>query len=95
MEWYRVTKTIKGRKYDYWQKTYRVGDSVKTLNQYIGPNANPPRRPSMKSVMANKTVEYSPLKARIKKHAAMHQAARRKTRGLKAVNPYIAILLKK
>jgi polyhydroxyalkanoate synthesis regulator phasin len=37
MNWYRVTKTIRGRKYDYWQKTYRVGRSVKTLNKYIGP----------------------------------------------------------
>jgi hypothetical protein len=38
MNWYRVTKTIRGRKYDYWQKTYRVGRSVKTLNKYIGPS---------------------------------------------------------
>lgn len=35
--WYRVTKRINGRLYDYWQKTYRVGGSVKTLNKYIGP----------------------------------------------------------
>jgi hypothetical protein len=38
MDWYRVTKTIRGLKYDYWQKTYRVGRSVKTLNKYIGPH---------------------------------------------------------
>lgn len=38
MDWYRVVKTIKGRKYDYWQKTYRVGRHVKTLNKYIGPH---------------------------------------------------------
>ena len=35
---YRVTKTINGRKYDYWQRTYRVGKSVKTENKYIGPS---------------------------------------------------------
>jgi hypothetical protein len=37
MQWYRVVKTIRGRKYLYWQKTYRVGKQVKTLNQYIRP----------------------------------------------------------
>jgi hypothetical protein len=37
MDWYRVTKTIHGRKYLYWQKTYRQGRCVKTLNKYIGP----------------------------------------------------------
>jgi hypothetical protein len=36
MEWYRVIKTINGRRYLYLQKTYRVGQSVKTLNKYIG-----------------------------------------------------------
>jgi hypothetical protein len=35
--WYRVTKTINGRRYDYWQRTKRVGKSVKTENKYIGP----------------------------------------------------------
>lgn len=35
--WYRVTKKINGRLYDYWQKTYRQGRSVKTMNKYIGP----------------------------------------------------------
>ena len=34
---YRVTKKINGRFYDYWQRTYRVGKSVKTENRYIGP----------------------------------------------------------
>ena len=42
MNWYRVTKTIRGHKYDYWQKTYRVGRSVKTINKYIG-RADAPR----------------------------------------------------
>ena len=36
--WYRVTKRINGRLYDYWQRTYRVGKSVKTENKYIGPS---------------------------------------------------------
>jgi hypothetical protein len=35
--WYKVTKRINGRLYDYWQRTYRVGKSVKTENKYIGP----------------------------------------------------------
>ena len=37
MEWYRVVKTINGRKYLYDQKTYRVGKQVKPLNRYIAP----------------------------------------------------------
>jgi len=37
MKWYRVTKTIKGRRYHYLQRTFRVGNSVKTENKYIGP----------------------------------------------------------
>lgn len=36
--WYRVTKRINGRLYDYWQRTHRVGKSVKTYNKYIGPS---------------------------------------------------------
>jgi hypothetical protein len=36
-KWYKVTKRIKGRSYDYWQRTYRVGQSMKTENKYIGP----------------------------------------------------------
>ncbi len=39
--WYRVTKKINGRLYDYWQRTYRVGKSVKTENRYIGPSRTP------------------------------------------------------
>lgn len=34
--WYKVTKKISGRFYDYWQRTYRAGKSVKTENKYIG-----------------------------------------------------------
>ena len=37
MEWYRVVKTINGRRYIYEQKTYRQGKQVRTLNRYIGP----------------------------------------------------------
>ena len=37
MDWYTVTKTIKGRPYLYRQRTYRVGDKVRTQSQYIGP----------------------------------------------------------
>lgn len=29
-------KTIKGRKYLYWQRSYRVGAKVKTISKYIG-----------------------------------------------------------
>jgi hypothetical protein len=36
--WYRVTKRINARLYDYWQRTCRVGKSVKTENKYIGPS---------------------------------------------------------
>jgi hypothetical protein len=35
--WYKVTKKINGRLYDYWQRTERHGRSVKTFNKYIGP----------------------------------------------------------
>jgi hypothetical protein len=35
--WYKVTKRINGRLYDYWQRTNRVGGRVKTENKYIGP----------------------------------------------------------
>jgi hypothetical protein len=36
-KWYKVTKHINGRFYHYWQRTYRVGKSMKTENKYIGP----------------------------------------------------------
>jgi hypothetical protein len=43
MPWYKVVKTINGGRYLYWQRTYRVGKSVKTENRYIGPaTARPP-----------------------------------------------------
>jgi hypothetical protein len=37
--WYKVTKRINGRLYDYWQRTERQGKSTKTLNKYIGPHS--------------------------------------------------------
>lgn len=42
-DWYRVTKKIYRRRYDYWQRTYRVGASVKTENRYIGPSSGHPQ----------------------------------------------------
>lgn len=38
MAWYRVTKRIHGRLYDYWQRTERDGKHTKTYNKYIGPS---------------------------------------------------------
>ena len=43
MGWYIVTKTIKGRKYRYRQRTYRVGGQVKTESKYLGPEGAPMR----------------------------------------------------
>jgi hypothetical protein len=37
--WYQVTKKINDRFYDYGQRTYRVGKSIKTENRYIGPTS--------------------------------------------------------
>jgi hypothetical protein len=36
--WYKVTKRINDRLYDYWQRTERDGNYVKTYNKYIGPS---------------------------------------------------------
>src|SRR5690348_10372718 len=42
---YRVTKTIKGRRYIYEQRTWREGKRVRTQSRYIGPvDAQPARR---------------------------------------------------
>lgn len=43
MDWYRVIKKIHGHRYYYYQKTYRVGRQVKTLNKYVGPVDKVPR----------------------------------------------------
>lgn len=45
-EWYRVTKRINGRLYDYWQRTERHGQHVKTFNKYIGPAQSKASAPS-------------------------------------------------
>jgi hypothetical protein len=45
MNWYRVTKTIHGRQYYYWQKTRREGKHVRTENRYIGPADGTPSEP--------------------------------------------------
>ncbi len=37
MGWYTVTKTIKGRKYTYRQRTWREGGKVRTQSVYVGP----------------------------------------------------------
>jgi hypothetical protein len=178
MKWYQVTKTINGRRYLYWQKTYRVGSSVLTLNKYIGPANNPPRMPSVGAVMQNlpevhkelrsqydagtitklkylegiatkpadvplqprtvapqldtrssdrpltpeaalefitpfsqgidpyyvrqrdkvrredERIQYGPAKARLKRQLAKIRAAKRKTKGTKALNPFLALGIK-
>jgi hypothetical protein len=35
--WYQVTKTIKGHRYIYLQRTWREGKHVRTESRYIGP----------------------------------------------------------
>lgn len=51
MGWYRVTKNINGRLYDYWQRTERQGKNVKTFNKYIGPH---------KSIIINSAIISAP-----------------------------------
>ena len=36
MGWYKVVKTIKGRRYEYLQRTWREGRHVRTESRYIG-----------------------------------------------------------
>ncbi|SRR6266545_2840985 len=59
MDWYRVTKKINGRFYDYWQRTYRVGRSVKTENRYIGPA----RRDGLFTATASAAPQREPIYA--------------------------------
>lgn len=40
MKWYFVTKKIGGRPYLYRQRTYREGGKVRTISQYVGPQAD-------------------------------------------------------
>lgn len=37
MPWVRVIKTVKGRPYAYLQRSFRVGNSVRTESRYLGP----------------------------------------------------------
>src|SRR4051812_30367547 len=37
MGWYRVVKTIKGRRYIYEQRTWREGKHVRTESRHLGP----------------------------------------------------------
>jgi hypothetical protein len=56
--WYKVTKSINGCLYDYWQRTTRIGKSVKTENKYIGPaHRGAPLSPSTYSATAPTTPE--------------------------------------
>jgi hypothetical protein len=59
MPWYRVTKKIKGRHYDYLQRTYRVGKSVKTENRYIGPSTKSGFTTSAASAASNREPLYA------------------------------------
>jgi len=139
MRCYRVTKKINGRFYDYWQRTYRVGRTVKTENKYIGPasfssrcspvgsslnstraalspeiSLDAPRTPEdaiwslnpyhnpdnvdlrqyKKSIdkerREDERIQYGPLRARLKRQRQKFLEAKRKTRGIKALNPFIA-----
>jgi hypothetical protein len=155
--WYRVTKKINGRFYDYWQRTCRVGKSVKTENKYIGPAGTAKigatggytpaatgtlftHRPSSKSSLTSlepeisptapcfpeealqqirpftdfldgkdrrryerqrtkeraedEAIQYGHLSKRIKRHKARYRAAKSATRGIKSLNPFIALTFK-
>ena len=37
MGWYQVIKTVKGRKYRYQQRSFRVNGKVRTKSKYLGP----------------------------------------------------------
>jgi hypothetical protein len=130
--WYRVTKKINGRLYDYWQRTKRVGKSVKTENKYIGPAACAPSiAPSTYSITAavipeeaiyklvpstaqlngkdkrdyekyyeqirreDEQIQYGNRADRIARQKAAVRSAKRKTKGIKASNPFLAQAIKK
>jgi hypothetical protein len=123
--WYKVKKRINGRLYYYWQRTQRVGGSVKTENKYIGPASGSALAASVYSATAPETpervlpriapfgnpqtesqhvmakimererredehIQYGPLKARIERQKQAVRDVKRKTRGIKAVNPFLA-----
>jgi ADP-Ribosyltransferase in polyvalent proteins len=58
MEWYKVIKTIKGRRYHYLQRTHRQGKHVRTENKYIGP-VNDAARPTYYHGTLNDFDEFS------------------------------------
>jgi hypothetical protein len=133
--WYKVTKRINGRLYDYWQRTFSVGKSVKTENRYIGPvsHAAPivsavtdqyertvaehreylgkaafvappqPDEPIFTPVTLSaaerredERIQYGSRAARIRKQKAAVRKVKRKTKGIKSANPFLAqALIKK
>jgi hypothetical protein len=140
--WYVVRKRINNRLYLYWQRTKRVGGSVKTENRYIGPAAGPALGPATYSASAPSTPEdvmeqYFAPKASdkrqrgnirklnaertailrneeyfdadafnhvqdeldyaqaVKRDQERIREAKRKTKGIKAANPFLAQAIKK
>lgn len=110
--WYKVIKTINGRAYDYWQRTTRVGKSVKTENKYIGPSSKAlnlaPNFDRLDHAIAraqhdvadkqrreDELIQYGPLAERIARQKAALRAVKRKTKGIKANNPFLAQALVK
>jgi hypothetical protein len=102
MSWYRVTKKIRGRLYDYWQRSIRVGKQVKTENRYIGPTSaviaagsTTPDTPvefatlSKSERREDERVQYGPLKARIARQKAAVRKAKRSSRRTGAANPFL------
>lgn len=151
MGWYRTTKKINGHLYDYWQRTYRVGKSVKTENKYIGPSGasgsahtsirlgiqkhrsadDSAVQPTYANQLSTTTslpttvsqpdpypastadnpfeattlskaerrdderIQYGPRAARIRKMEAAIRKAKRETRRIKKLNPFLGKALKK
>lgn len=100
MGWYKVTKNIGGRLYDYWQRSKRIGKKVKTECKYIGPAMSgtlfsPTTSTKAETLGArerreDERIQYGPLSARIKRQAAAVRRAQRNTTGIKKLNPFIA-----
>jgi len=133
---YKVTKNINGRLYDYWQRTTRVGKSVKTENKYIGPASSGASFPSgqyertvdehqellaaadytppapepeayeptykkgdytlneWREILAQRRAEKKEFDTAMKIQNAKVRKAKRETKGIKALNPFIAKVLK-
>jgi hypothetical protein len=64
MGWYRVIKTVKGRRYEYLQRSWREGKKVRTESRYIGPagdgnaTARPPQASDFDGVITTPRVLY-------------------------------------